>query len=105
MGRQQKHQEGHRIERREKRARERQSEQAFSRPGPTIRPLWLPAGRRADPGGPLHLDAALGDALTLRPDVASVHRPQLEEPKMSMIAALGSGLAGACALTAETENE
>jgi len=44
MHRQEKHQEEHRIERQEKQAHERQSERAFSRPGPTIRPLWLLVG-------------------------------------------------------------
>lgn len=41
MDRQQKHQEEHRIERQGKQSHERQSEQAFSRPGPTVRPIWF----------------------------------------------------------------
>ena len=44
MDRQQKHQEEHRVERQEKQAHERQSEENFSRPGPTVRPLWFLVG-------------------------------------------------------------
>jgi hypothetical protein len=41
MNREQRHQEHHRLEREAKQAHERQAEERFSRPGPTIRPLWF----------------------------------------------------------------
>ena len=41
MDHEQKHHEKHRLERQEKRAEERRSEEEFSRPGPTIHPLWF----------------------------------------------------------------
>ncbi len=37
----QKRQEHHRLERQEKQAHERQKEEQFSKPGPTVRPLWF----------------------------------------------------------------
>lgn len=41
MEHEQKRHEKHEHERKEKQAHERQSEEQFSKPGPTIRPLWL----------------------------------------------------------------
>jgi cytoskeletal protein RodZ len=41
MDHEQKRREKHEKEREEKQAHERQSEQEFSKPGPTVRPLWL----------------------------------------------------------------
>jgi fatty acid desaturase len=41
MDHEQKHDEKHRLERQEKQAHERQEEEQFSKPGPTIRPLWI----------------------------------------------------------------
>lgn len=41
MEHQQARHEKHEKERKERQAEERQSEEQFSRPGPTIRPLWL----------------------------------------------------------------
>jgi len=41
MDHDQKRHEKHEQERKEKQAHERMSEQNFSKPGPTIRPLWF----------------------------------------------------------------
>jgi type VI protein secretion system component VasF len=41
MEHEQKRHEKHEEERKHKQAEERQSEQQFSMPGPTIRPLWF----------------------------------------------------------------
>jgi hypothetical protein len=41
MEHEQKRQEHHRLDRQEKQAHERQSEQQFSKPGPGVRPLWF----------------------------------------------------------------
>lgn len=41
MDHEQKHEEKHRLERQDKQAHEREVEKEFSKPGPTIRPLWL----------------------------------------------------------------
>jgi hypothetical protein len=41
MDHEQKHHEKHRLERQEKQAHERESEKQFSKPGPTIHPLWF----------------------------------------------------------------
>jgi fatty acid desaturase len=41
MDRQQERHEKHDKERQHKQAEERQSEQQFSKPGPTIRPVWF----------------------------------------------------------------
>jgi thiol:disulfide interchange protein len=37
----QKKHEKHRLERQEKQAEERRSEENFSKPGPTVHPLWF----------------------------------------------------------------
>jgi hypothetical protein len=44
MDHEQKHQEKHRLERQEKQTHERESEKQFSKPGPTVRPLWFLVG-------------------------------------------------------------
>jgi hypothetical protein len=41
MDHEQKRHEKHEHERKEKQAHERQAEEQFSRPGPTIQPMWF----------------------------------------------------------------